>query len=295
MKTSCLRLKLVELTSLQVSLLMIRVISMYLTQLRHQDEPFQWAKVAGNCIKWVDPVSEFFPVWPWWGDFSANWTKANGNCMKWIDPVSEFLPVWPWGGWGSAFLPAQPKLLELHEMDRSSLRIFPCLDTVGVGLFCQLNQSCWKLHEMDRSSLRNFPCLAMGMEVLFCQLNQSCWKLHECIDPVSDFFLVCGVGGGLFCQLNWSCWKCMKWVDPVSDFSMFDCCGGNEMDRSSLRIFSMLDTIGGGWLFCQMDHSCWKCMIWIDPVSKLFPVWPLGGLFCQVLDEMFNDAWNTVW
>ena len=56
-------------------------------------------------------------------------TKVAGNCMKWTDPVSEFFPIWPWG---------------------------------GGGLFCQLNQSCWKLCEMDRSSLRIFPCLAMG-------------------------------------------------------------------------------------------------------------------------------------
>ena len=44
MKTSCLRLKLVELTSLQVSMLMIREKSVYLTYLNthssHQDEPF---------------------------------------------------------------------------------------------------------------------------------------------------------------------------------------------------------------------------------------------------------------
>ena len=45
MKTSCLRLKLVELTSLQVSMLTIRVILTYLTyiniQTSRQDEPFQ--------------------------------------------------------------------------------------------------------------------------------------------------------------------------------------------------------------------------------------------------------------
>ena len=32
----------------------------------------------------------------------------------------------------------------------------------GGSLFCQLNQSCWQLQEMDRSSLKKFPCLAAG-------------------------------------------------------------------------------------------------------------------------------------
>ena len=32
-----------------------------------------WTKVAGNCMKWIDPVKNFFPVWPLWGEggFSA--------------------------------------------------------------------------------------------------------------------------------------------------------------------------------------------------------------------------------
>ena len=60
MKTSCLRLKLVELTSLQVSILMIRVkltLQMLQTLLHtnpsHQDEPFQ--SIIFYCthvIKW---------------------------------------------------------------------------------------------------------------------------------------------------------------------------------------------------------------------------------------------------
>ena len=58
---------------------------------------------------------------------SASWTKIAGNCTKW----------------------------------KIQSKTFPCLATVG-GLFCQLNQSCWKLHEMDRSSLIIFPCLAAG-------------------------------------------------------------------------------------------------------------------------------------
>ena len=38
------------------------------------------------------------------------------------------------------------------------------------GLFCQLNQSCWKLHEMDRFSLRNFSLFGHWGGGLFCQV-----------------------------------------------------------------------------------------------------------------------------
>ena len=59
MKTSCLRLKLVELTSLQVSMLTIRVILTYLTYLNvqtsRQDEPFQYQ----TPFVVVDNVSSF--------------------------------------------------------------------------------------------------------------------------------------------------------------------------------------------------------------------------------------------
>ena len=83
-----------------------------------------WTKVAGNCMKGIDSVSEFFPFLPWgvlfgqlnqscwklhemdiqsqnffflWllgggGDFSASWTKIAGNYMKGIDSVSELFP-----------------------------------------------------------------------------------------------------------------------------------------------------------------------------------------------------------
>ena len=90
-------------------------------------------------------------------------------------------------------------------MDRSSLRIFPCLATGGGGggeLFCQLNQSCWKFHEMGRSSLRMFPCLATGgREGVFSaswttKVARNCMKW---IDPVSEFPLF--GHWGLFCQV----------------------------------------------------------------------------------------------
>ena len=35
------------------------------------------------------------------GGFSAMWTKVAGNCTKWIYPVSEFFSLFDWG----AFLP----------------------------------------------------------------------------------------------------------------------------------------------------------------------------------------------
>ena len=31
------------------------------------------------------------------GGFSANWTNVAENCLKWIDSVSEFFPLWSLG------------------------------------------------------------------------------------------------------------------------------------------------------------------------------------------------------
>ena len=80
------------------------------------------------CAMWAGSLTKK----PGRGAFFANWTKVAGNCMRWIDP----------------------------------LRIF---SSEGGGLFCQLNQSCWKLHEMDRSSHRFFSFGGGGG--LFCQVT----------------------------------------------------------------------------------------------------------------------------
>ena len=106
------------------------------------------------------------------------------------------------------------------------------------GLFCQLNQSCWKLHKMDRSSLRIFS----SGGGLFCQLNQSFWKLYEMNRSSLRIFPLGGWGGGGFCQLNQSCWKL------------------HEMERSSLRFFFLW---GRGFsaksllMRCSMMHKIW--------------------------------------
>ena len=79
------------------------------------------------------------------GNFSGSWTKVAGNCMKLIDLVSGF---------------------------------FPCLVMGGGGLFCQLNQSCWKLHEIDWSSLWIFSLF--GHLVGFsARLSMWCSIMHE--------------------------------------------------------------------------------------------------------------------
>ena len=143
-------------------------------------------KVAGNCMKWIDPALNLFPLWLLGSRrVFASWTKVAGNCMKWI----EFFPS----------------------------------SVAGVGgLFYQLNQSCWKLHEMDRSSLNFFP-FVLGGGGGICQLNQSCWNLHE-MDRSSLKFPLFGCGGGGF-SASWPkvAGNCMKWIDPVLIFFLFGC------------------------------------------------------------------------
>ena len=46
---------------------------------------------------------------------------------------------------------------KMYKMDRSSLKIVPCLATGGGGF-----SASWKLHKMDRSSLNFFLFLATG-------------------------------------------------------------------------------------------------------------------------------------
>ena len=100
----------------------------------------------------------------------------------------------------------------------------------------------------------------------------------KCIDPVSEFFPAWLLGGrGLFCQLNQSCWKL------------------HEIDRSSLR-FSPAWLWGGGFYasWAKVAGICMKC---INPISELFSLFGHlrgGVLFCQVPDDMFNDAWSMV-
>ena len=117
---------------------------------------YQLNQVAGNCMKWIDPVLIFSLLsLVGGGDFSASWTEVAANCMKWIDPVLNFPSSVTWGG----------------------------------GLFCQLNQICWKLYEMDRSSLNFFP-------------------------------LQLWAKGGFSASWTKVAGNCMKWIDPVLIFSL---------------------------------------------------------------------------
>ena len=136
--------------------------------------------------------------------------QLKQNCMKWIDPVSEFSLF---GFWGELFCQLNQSCLKLHEMDRSSVRIFSSLAPGGGGLFCQLNQNCLKLHEIYRSSVRIFPCLAWGRGELFCQLNQSCLKFHEMdrSNVCQNFSLFGHFRGALLPGSQWDVQWCMKY------------------------------------------------------------------------------------
>ena len=81
-------------------------------------------------------------------------------------------------------------------------------------LFCQLNQSCWKLHEIGRSSLRIFPCLATGWWGISASWTKVAWNCMKLIDPVSEFSLFgCYWGGGgggsqMKCSMMHEIWFC---------------------------------------------------------------------------------------
>ena len=108
----------------------------------------QKTKVAGNCMKWIDPVLKYIPyifchkkgrsglggglfchkIWgkkfsvmATRGAFLPQKTKVAGNCMKWIDTSSVKNNLFP-----------------------SCYR-----DWRGEGFSATKNQSCWKLHEME--------------------------------------------------------------------------------------------------------------------------------------------------
>ena len=49
----------------------------------------------------------------------------------------------------------------------------------GGGLFCHMNQSCWKLYEMDISSPRFFLSLAVGGGGVSARSPMRCSMMHE--------------------------------------------------------------------------------------------------------------------
>ena len=186
---------------------------------------------------------------------------------------------------------------ELHEMDRSSLRIFPPPFTAGGRLFCQVSDEmfndAWNMvwqsyvtsHGLSQVSHQKAE-IGWG---LFCHLNQSCWKLHEMDrSRLRTFFLFCHLGGG-GCWLSASWTKvtgnCMEWIDPVSEFFPSFTAGG-----------------GGGFsarfpMRCSMMHE-----IWFGKVTSHYTVWAEyltkrqrggGGLFGWFEPTWGLGDWST--
>ena len=184
-------------------------------------------KVSGNCLKWINPVSENFPIILGGGGFSGIKTKVAGNCLKWINPVSKKFPH----GGGGLFCHKNQSCQKLPEMDRSSVKIFSlilevgdfsgtktkvagnCLkwinpvsknfpSSLGGGSFSATKPKLLELPGMDRSSVKNFSSSWGGG--FSASQNQSCWKLPEMDKSSQKFSFILGGGFSASCPMGCS-------------------------------------------------------------------------------------------
>ena len=177
-----------------------------------------------------------------------------------------------------------------------------------MGGFCQLSQSCWKLHEMDRSSLKLFSLFSHwvreGFSASWTKVAGNCMTW---IDPVLNFFLSSVTGWGGF-SASWAkvAENCMKWIDPVLKMFLSSATGWgeifcqlnqscwklHELDRSSLKKFSLFSHWWGG-ISASWTKVAGNCMKWIDPVLNFFLSLVIGrGTFLPAESKLLEIAWN---
>ena len=91
-------------------------------------------KVAGHCLKWIDPVSKIFP------HPGGLFFHKNQSCWKLPEMDRSSVKKFPSSWGGGALLPAEPKLLEIAWSGKIESKNFPLFGCWGAGAFLPVPQ-----------------------------------------------------------------------------------------------------------------------------------------------------------